>query len=334
MAEAIDPAVPVPDPTTPTGGDRTRLLQWWRGVNDWWKALLFAFLLLLLAHAFVLRWVTVQSTSMYHTLWPGDLVGVYRWPAWSGFHRGDVVVFHDPVQDDRAMARRQLLVKRIVGMPGDEVRIRDGQVLVNGTPVAPPPGGTHSWLVRLKRGTDPHPLFHDMGLPPAYEMPERTEVEMPLNDSLAAALRKRPEVVSAEPLPLARGHAVHLFPFSPNYAWNSDNYGPIDVPKAGDTVRLDVGTLPLYDRLITRYEKQHLEAVKNDLYLNGRETDRYVVQQDYYFVLGDSRHYSSDSRSWGFVPADHLVGRAGFVLLSTDPGGGGLRDRRWFRAIP
>ncbi|MBK7086331.1 MAG: signal peptidase I, partial [Flavobacteriales bacterium] len=98
--------------------------------------------LLILVHTFVLRWVIVQSTSMFATLVPGDVVAVQRWPVWTGFQRGDVAVFRDPAQDDVRMGRRQLLVKRIVGLPGDTVRIRNGHLFVNGMVLGPWPGQT------------------------------------------------------------------------------------------------------------------------------------------------------------------------------------------------
>ncbi len=316
-------------PTTNNHQQRRSLRQRWSALNDWLKALLIAFVMLAIAHVFILRWVTVRSTSMYATLLPGDLVGVARWPVWTGFHRGDIAVFHDPIQDDRAMARRQLLVKRIVGLPGDVVELRDGKLFVNNKRVDDVPQETKSWLVRLKHSADPQALLREMGLPPAFVLPDGDEVELPLNMAMAAALRERPDIVSAEPMRLDHGSPGHIFPFSPNYPWNSDDYGPIIVPHKGDHVRVDVSTLPLFDRIITRYEGNKLEAAQNEVCINGAETHSYVVQQDYYFVLGDSRHYSEDSRHWGFVPGDHLVGRAAFALLSSDPANGAVRGDRW-----
>ena len=104
----------------------SRLLQ-----NEWLKAFVLALVLLLFLHAFVVRWVIVESTSMFATLKPGDLVLVQRWPLWTGLDRGDVVVFRDPLKDDVSMVRRPLLVKRIAGMPGDRVEIRRGKLFVN-----------------------------------------------------------------------------------------------------------------------------------------------------------------------------------------------------------
>lgn len=307
----------------------SRALGAWRNLNDWLKALLIAFVVLGFTHAFILRWVTVRSTSMYATLYPGDLVGVAKWPLWTGFVRGDIVVFRDPIQDDRAVPRRQLLVKRIVGLPGDVVELRDGELFVNNVALVPYPQETRSWLVRLQHGTDAHELLRELGLPADPSPADATELELALNEPLANKLRERPGVISVERMRSANGHPGHIFPYSPYYKWNSDDYGPIIVPRRGDEVKVDVRTLPLYDRIITRYEDNDLEVAKRTLNINGEDANTYVIQQDYYFVLGDSRHYSADSRYWGFVPADHLTGRAAFVLLGNDANTGEVRGDRW-----
>jgi len=303
------------------------LIDRWSNLNDWLKAFVIALIVLAFTHAFILRWVTVRSNSMYATLLEGDLVGVARWPLWTGFSRGDIAVFRDPIQDDRSMARRQLLVKRIVGLPGDKVQLRDGRLYVNGKRIATFPKQTHSYMVRLRKGADPSEVLKALELPPDFMPPEGNLLELPLNDARAKMLRDRDDVVSAEAMPDARGTPGHIFPYSPNFPWNSDDYGPITVPKKGDVVRIDVGTIALYDRIISRYEGNKLENVGNDLLIDGVKVTDYTINQDYYFVLGDSRHYSEDSRYWGFVPADHLLGRASFVLLGNDPEGGVRRDR-------
>lgn len=288
---------------------------WWGRVPEWGQAFLLALCLLGCIHLFVLRWVTVRSTSMYATLMPGDLVAVERWPVWTGLQRGDILVFRDPIQDDRPARERQLLVKRIAGLPGDELQLRAGQLYINGQLVPPAPGQTTSWSVRLKSGTDASALLAALDLPPDLVLPGITVIDLPLNDSLAARLQQRPEVVELAPRgPSAR--SSNLFPFGPNYKWNNDNYGPLRIPAAGDTVAIPPFTLPLYDRLISRYEHNRLEVAEGQLRINGEPADSYVIQQDHYFVLGDSRDHSSDSRYWGFVPADHVMGRAGFVLLN------------------
>ena len=322
----------------PSTDSRQRSLVWrvfgsWRSLNDWIKALLIAIVVLGFVHSFILRWVTVRSTSMYGTLHPGDLVGVAMWPKWTGFRRGDIAVFRDPVQDDRPMAGRQLLVKRIVGMPGDVVELREGVLFVNEERVPATASETQSWLLRLEHGTDAAALLMELGLPAGGSTSTLSELELPLNAAMAQVLRDRPGVSGVERIRNASGHPDHIFPYSDRYKWNSDNYGPLIVPRKGDHVRLDLRTLPLYDRIVTRYEGNDLEVAKRTLNINGQDTNAYVIRQDYYFVLGDSRHYSADSRYWGFVPADHLTGRAVFVLLGNDTNTGELRKDRWFLGL-
>ena len=296
------------------------LLTRWRALNEWLRALLLAVVVLAFAHIFLLRFVSVRSTSMYATLLPGDLVAVTRWNAWTGFDRGDIAVFRDPVQDDRAMLQRQLLIKRIVGLPGDTVRLIDGRLFVNGRHTDPIPGETRSHLVRLKEGIDHRSLLNSLGLPSDFAPDDRSFVELPLNKTLAKSISDRDDVLSAEPMSTATGAPRHIFPYSPAYAWNTDDYGPIIVPKRGDTLRINPMNIALYDRLISRYEQHAISNHGNDLMIDGVITDRYVVEQDHFFVLGDCRHYSSDSRFWGFVPADHLVGRAAWIMIPSPSG--------------
>jgi signal peptidase I len=286
----------------------------WNGLNEWLKAFILAIVLLLALHGFVMRWVIVESTSMFATLKPGDLVLVQRWPMWTGLSRGDVIVFRDPLKDDLSMARRPLLVKRIAGMPGDKLELKHGRLFVNGREVEPATHGTQSYLVRLRDERFADSLMLMLGLPTNLLQRGRAFVEVPLNEELAASVERLPYVISADRMGLATGSPRHIFPFSPRYPWNGDNYGPLTIPAKGDTLHIDVDNLPLYDRLMSIYEGHKLGVDRNVLQMDGVPLTDYVVEQDYYFVLGDSRHHSADSRYWGFVPADHVTGKAGLLL--------------------
>jgi signal peptidase I len=297
-----------------------RLKNRWRTLGPWARASVLAIGVLLLLHAFVFRWVTVRSTSMYATLLPGDLLLVQRWPVWTGFERGDIVVFRDPLRDDLPMHKRPLLVKRIAGRPGDTVELRRGRLMVNGTVQREPPRATWAWLVRLRMGHGPEEVLSLMQLPAHRVQPGRMVLELPLNDSIAALVARCESVVSAEPMGLATGAPPHIFPHSPRYRWNSDDYGPLAVPARGDTLHLDADNLPLYDRLISHYEGHDLAVVNGELTIDGIPSATHVVRMDHYFVLGDSRHHSADSRYTGFVPHDHLVGRVGIVVWRNGAG--------------
>jgi signal peptidase I len=297
--------------------------------GEWLKAFVLAVLLLVFTHFFLVRWVVVQSTSMFATLLPGDLVLVQRWPVWTGFSRGDIALFRDPLKDRTTMLQRPLLVKRIAGMPGDEVELRDGFLYVNGERMEGPGTATRAYLLRMRTGHSADSLLRTLGLPPSMVIPGRNFLEVPLNEELARRVEEYPGVVSATAMSPATGAPRHIFPYSPTYAWNGDDYGPLRVPARGDSVQITIYNLPLYDRIISRYEGHRITVTDDEeLLLDGRPLNYYVFGQDHYFMLGDSRHHSADSRYWGFVPEDHLVGRASLVILSK--GGDGLRSGRRF----
>jgi signal peptidase I len=290
-------------------------------MNEWLKAFVLAVLFLVVLHVLVVRWVVVENTSMYATLRPGDLMAVERWPVWTGLERGDIVVFRDPLKDEIAFWRRPLMVKRIAGMPGDVVEVRAGSLFVNGMEQSAPRDGTRSYLVRLRTDASPARVLERLGLTGLAVMKGRQVLELPLNEALASEVGALPEVVSVTAMGLATGSPRHLFPFSQRFAWNGDHYGPLRVPGKGDTLVINANTLPLYDRLISVYEGHRLTVNGNELMLDEAPLTRYVVEKDHAFVLGDGLHHSADSRYWGFLPLDHVVGRVRWVVTGSGPDG-------------
>ncbi len=123
------------------------------------------------------------------------------------------------------------------------------------------------------------------------------------------------------------------FPFSGNFKWNRDNYGPVWVPKKGETIEVNLKNLPLYDRVIDVYEGNDLEVKNGEIYINGEKTKTYTFKMDYYWMMGDNRHNSADSRYWGFVPEDHIVGKPLFVYISFNKEGKFPFNIRWKRMM-
>ena len=130
-----------------------------------------------------------------------------------------------------------------------------------------------------------------------------------------------------------KGEASNVFPNVFSLGWNQDNYGPIYIPEKGKTVALTKETLPFYKRIITVYEHNTLKVDGDTIYINGQPANSYTFKQDYYWMMGDNRHNSEDSRYWGYVPYDHVVGKPVFIWMSWDKNGKGLNKIRWDRVF-
>ena len=159
---------------------------------------------------------------------------------------------------------------------------------------------------------------------------------MPMTKQTAALLKSRKDLVQAM-APVTGGNPAEVYPLNMVKDWTRDNYGPVWIPKKGESIKLSLDNLPIYERPIRVYEHNDLEVRDGKIFINGEQTDSYTFKMDYYWMMGDNRHNSADSRYWGFVPEDHIVGKPIFVWWSSDPDrglfGGGIRWSRLFRFV-
>ena len=156
-----------------------------------------------------------------------------------------------------------------------------------------------------------------------------------MSDKAAARLKNHPDVNKLEVYNQEKGAYGATFPRDPNYSWNTDFFGPIYIPKAGTTTPLTVENLPLYNRLIQEYEGHKVVAKGNQVFLDGKPVNSYTFEKDYYWMMGDNRHNSIDSRAWGYVPFDHVIGKPVFIWMSIDGINDGLSNWsiRWDRVF-
>jgi signal peptidase I len=245
---------------------------------------------------------------------------------------GENTVIYRPVD------RRDNYVKRCVGIHGDTILIKNGQLYVNN--VAVPDNGTQqtSYYVRTN-GTRINPkAFERMGISKSDQSLtlSGTIYRLPLTQGNAKIISGFANVTGVDPELRRPGEYIAMiFPHDPAYRWNEDNFGPLWIPSKGSTVRLDLTNIVLYSSIIDIYEDNDLKVTDSLIYINGKPADSYTFKMDYYWMMGDNRHDSADSRFWGFVPEDHIVGRPVIVWLSIDKEATGInkiRFRRFFKS--
>jgi len=236
--------------------------------------------------------------------------------------------------------KRENYIKRCIALPGDTLQIRGGQIRVNGKTRPVLPHQKFKYYVTTNGKPLPDPLLDSLKIlkTAVTYNPVNSLHVLYLAEENVETLKSFPQVRSIKQYsePTLSFQNQEIFPHDPNYRWTGDNFGPLMVPAKGDTLSLDMLNLPLYQRLISTYEHNDLQIVDGEIHINGEPADSYLVQMDYFFVMGDNRHNSADSRYWGFVPEDHLLGKAVAVWFSIEPEKriiGGLRKERIFRSI-
>ena len=229
----------------------------------------------------------------------------------------------------RPTDRRENYVKRCVGLPGQTLQIKNRIVYLNGKANKEPDNVQYSYYVKL-RSPLPEQLMDQLGI----SIEDVTSLNqygfIPLTKKAYNVLSKRKDLVKSIRLN-TDAQSGDLYPLNAYTGWTRDNYGPIWIPKKGATVKLDMNNIAIYERPIHVYEGNDLKVVNGNIYINGKVAHSYTFKMDYYWMMGDNRHNSADSRYWGFVPEDHIVGKPIFIWWSHNPDHPGFSGIRWSR---
>ena len=277
---------------------------------------------------------TLPFTASAKAYYDGIQFPYLRLPGISKIKNNDVVVFNYPMEDFRPVDKQENYIKRCIAIAGDTLQLSNMKVFVNGHQVEDPERSQYKYLVKTEAtGLNPM-VLKELDVTEGGPAFGPGQFEYTLTKANAEKIRGFQAVSSCDLLSSDRDYVdPNLFPQDPGHPWNIDNYGPVVVPKKGMTMALDAKNIAIYRRVISVYEKNVLEERDNKIFINGKEAKDYTFKMDYYWMMGDNRHNSADSRYWGFVPEDHIVGKAVFVWMSWDTNGSFLSKIRWNRVF-
>ncbi|MDE7110057.1 MAG: S26 family signal peptidase, partial [Muribaculaceae bacterium] len=233
----------------------------------------------------------------------------------------------------RPVDRRENYVKRAIGLPGERLLIRNDSIFIDGKLMQDPDNVQYNYIIPVS-GPIAKEKWLDLGVraddygegPISNSYTGFSFYDVPLTAEMKKIVETWPEV--SEPLTKESETGLYdtggMFPLGNNYGWTRPDMGEIWIPKRGSTLHLTLDNLPVYERAIRVYEGNDLKVADGKIYINGEQTDYYTFKMDYYWMMGDNRDRSADSRYWGFVPEDHIVGSPMFVIASFD------EERGWF----
>jgi signal peptidase I len=335
-----------------------------KNIREWVIALFFAIILSVFIKIFFIQSFLISSTNMESTLLKGDYVMVnkfvygtrlpitllslpftskyldfiqlpyLRLPSVKDIDKDDLLVFNYPMEFDPPIDKKRVMVSRCIALPKDTINIDNKKVFVNGVLREENENIQFSYRIVTNGNIVDEDFLKKYNITEGGIVSKIGIYDFFLTHSKMNNLKKDSKVRYVRELKDFSGENTSLiFPIGRYYSYNKDNFGKLVVPFKGQCVELNTKTIELYRDVITEYEENELYVKENKIFINNKETSKYTIKRDYYFVLDDNRDNAKDSRYWGFLPKSYIIGKVSFVWLSIDKTDGSIRWNRVFKSI-
>ncbi len=335
--------------------------------KDWLKAGLIAFVVIILFRFFVFDLVSFSDSSMEGSLLPGDIVVVKKYnygtrlplrilpQSWTNLffstdtlppvsqlpylrlpgnrkiQYDDLIFFNTPAFHQIPIDKRNTRVKRIVALPGDTISISNSIIQINGKPKNNPKSIKFNYWVDTRRDVIDDNFLKTYNINEISKAKGRNRFLFSLSPEMADSIRKVSGILSVQ-----RSNQELVSPHDNPFGrkaenWTADEFGPVIAPQKGMTVYFDSLNHDLFFQMILYHERKKIHVINDTVFINGNPANYYTFKMNYFFVMGDNRHNTSDSRTWGLVPESHIIGRVSWVFLSFDKNKGLLGQLRRYR---
>lgn len=316
--------------------------------REWLKALFIALVLILLIRLFAFQSITVENSKMESSLFPGDFILInklgcgarlpitllslpffghktysdviqlpyIRIPGFTGIDNNDLIIFNYPVEKDQPIDKKTQMVSRCIGIPGDTIAIIDKKVFINGKIVEDPENCKYRYRV-ISKSELSSDLINLYGINEGGLVAQPNIYDFFITSSTSKQILNDSNIKSINLIKVRKGvKFTPFFPQSEYYGWSLDYFGPLTIPAKGKNIEFDKKTIDLYKKAIQEYENNTLDIRNDTIYINGIASNSYTFKMDYYFVMDDNRDNGKDSRYWGFLPEDHIIGKTTLVWFS------------------
>jgi signal peptidase I len=338
----------------------------------WMSSFVLAFVIILLIRALVFQTIVIQNYGMAANLIPGDWVLInkltfgarlpetpltipfstprttstieknyfnwftlpyYRIPGLKKINNNDIIAFNYPGEQDIPVDMRLVYVKRCVALPGDTLKISNGILYINKKRVEIS-DVQYEYLVKVKTKELSKSLINKYKLSEGSEISNFGDYNLYISKEQAESLKKEKEIASVTRDRKYIGYdKSYVFPNDASLEWTLDNFGPVVIPAKGNQLSMNRRNLTIYREIIERYEGHNVSVINDSIYIDDKPLRSYFFKNNYYFVLDDNRDNSKDSRMWGFLPEDHIIGKVSIIISSFNPEASGFSKIRWDRTF-